>query len=75
MRRIAWAEPLPTFKFQSAWYVRFLENSVVGVNASGFQGSAAELARCVRKAAIRYSRTHPDGLIECVMVNLSGEPI
>jgi len=69
LRRIAIAEPMPTAQSPSAWLVRFDDNSVVGLDVPGYQGAAAEVARRVRKEAIRYSKAHPDGVFESVMVN------
>jgi hypothetical protein len=75
LRQIIIAAPMPTAKSTSAWLVRFHDNSVVGVDAQGYHGTAAEVAVLVRKAAMRYSKTHPDGLLESVMVNLVGKAI
>jgi hypothetical protein len=66
---------MPTAKSPSGWLVRFHENSVVGVDARGYHGSAAEVASRVRKAAMKYSKSHPKGVLESVMVNLAGKAI
>lgn len=75
MRRIAIAAPMPTAKSPSAWLVRFHDNSVVGVDVRGYQGTAAEVAIRVRKAAMKYSKAHPDGVLESIMVNIAGKAI
>jgi hypothetical protein len=70
-RHIIFSAPSPTSKFPSACIVRFNETSVVGVNDTRIDGP--ERDRLVRRAALTYSKNHPDGVIESVMVNLSGD--
>ena len=75
MRQIAWTEPMPTAKYSCAWLVRFRDNSVVGVQVSGYQGTAARVKRLVRIAATKYAKAHPNGVLKSVMVNILGEAI
>lgn len=70
MREIISADPMPTAKFPSAWLVRFQDTSVVGVNAAGYYES--DVAEHVRNAAIRYSKANRQGVLQSVMVNLTG---
>src|SRR5271156_951256 len=55
------------------WAVEFDDHSRIGVEVSRAGSSAEKTLNRIKSAAVRYSESHPHGMLSSVVVNLQGE--